>query len=407
MLPIITVSQFIEQINGIISGEFIVEGEVSQYKVSQGKWIFFDLKDEKASISCFATLFGLRTPLEDGMKIRALGFPKIHDKSGRFSLTVQQVELVGEGSLKKAYLLLKEKLTKEGLFALERKREIPKMPSRIGVIASRDSAAWGDFWRILNNRWQGVEIELYHTSVQGESAVGEIVEAFKYFNTEAKEVDVLVMIRGGGSLEDLAAFNSEEVVRAVYGSKTPVVCGVGHERDETLADYAADVRASTPSNAAERVVPSRLDILNELDYSVDHISEKIQHKITMLRRQVEQQFYFVVSRCEAPLQAGRNLMEKFKNILVVLENSVRTKHEFLLSSERLFRNIDPKRVLERGYSLVRKRSGKLVRRSKDVDIGEEIVIELAEDSLVSRVVENRGVNQDQGVLFKPTEAETA
>ncbi len=406
MLPILTVSQFIEQINGIIAGEFIVEGEVSQYKVSQGKWVFFDLKDEQSCVSCFATLFGLKTPLEDGMKIRILGYPKIHDKSGRFSITVQQVELVGEGSLKKAYLLLKEKLTKEGLFAPERKREIPKMPNRIGVIASRDSAAWGDFWRILNNRWQGVEIDLYHTAVQGESAITEIVQAFNYFNNQTKDVEVVVLIRGGGSLEDLAAFNSEEVVRAVYGSKIPVVCGVGHERDETLADYAADIRASTPSNAAERVVPSKADIMNELEFTVGHIGEKINHKITMLRRQVEQQFYFIASRCEAPLQSGRNLLDRFKNILVVIENSVNTKKEFVLSSERLLKNVDPKRVLERGYGIVRRRSGKLVRRAQEVDIGEEVVVELAEDSLVTKVVENKNVNRDQGVLFKPAEAET-
>ena len=156
MLPVMSVSEFIEQINGIIAGEFVVEGEVSQYKISQGKWIFFDLKDDRAVVNCFATVFNLSQPLEDGMKIRVLGYPKIHDRSGRFSITVQKVELVGEGSLKKAYLLLKKKLEDEGLFNIERKRVLPELPAKIGVIASRDSAAFGDFVKILIHQLETV-----------------------------------------------------------------------------------------------------------------------------------------------------------------------------------------------------------------------------------------------------------
>ncbi len=389
MLPILSVSEFIEQINGIITGEFIIEGEVSQYKISQGKWIFFDLKDDKAIVNCFATVFNLTQPLEDGMKIRILGFPKVHDKSGRFSVTIQKVELVGEGSLKKAYLLLKKKLEEEGLFNVERKRKLPELPAKIGVIASRDSAAFGDFVRILNNRWSGVEINLYNVAVQGEQAIGEISEAFNYFNTHETGCEVVVLIRGGGSLEDLAAFNSEVVVRAVYGSKIPVVCGVGHERDESLADFAADVRASTPSNTAEIVVPDKRDFVASLDFSIEHIFNTLGHKITKQRRIVEQYFFTIYSALEMPLQKCRGLMENFKHSQLILQTVLSKRREFVLSTERLFKNIDPKIVLQRGYSIVRNLKGVIVRGAKQVDVGDELVIEFGQGSVLTEVLDTK------------------
>lgn len=376
MLPVLTVSQFIEQINGIVAGEFLIEGEVSQYKVSQGKWIFFDLKDEQAVVGCFATTFGLRVPLEDGMKIRVLGYPKIHEKSGRFSFTVQKAEVLGEGSLKRAYELLKRKLEAEGLFAPERKRALPRLPESIGVIASRDSAAFGDFVRILNNRWSGLEVRLYHVTVQGESAVGEIASAFDFFNRTENKPAVLALVRGGGSLEDLSAFNSEEVVRAVYGSKIPVICGVGHERDESLADFAADVRASTPSNAAEMLVPDRRDFANELDFSLENIAGNLEYGLTHWRRAVEQNFYLISGRFEQPLSDSRLLIQKFGNLLTGLQNNLFQQKSFVSACERLFNNVSPRRVLERGYSITRDAHGRILRSSEQVDAGDKIVVEL-------------------------------
>ncbi|MCX6780204.1 MAG: exodeoxyribonuclease VII large subunit, partial [Candidatus Magasanikbacteria bacterium] len=393
------VSEFIEQINGIIAGEFVVEGEVSQYKISQGKWIFFDLKDDKAVVNCFATVFNLSQPLEDGMKIRVLGYPKIHDRSGRFSITVQKVELVGEGSLKKAYLLLKKKLEEEGLFNLERKRAVPELPAKIGVIASRDSAAFGDFVRILNNRWSGVEINLYNVAVQGEQAVSEITEAFNYFNTHDTECDVLVLIRGGGSLEDLAAFNNELVVRAVYGSKIPVVCGVGHERDESLCDFAADRRASTPSNAAEIVVPDKEDFISGLDFSLEHISGSMQNKIMRWRRLVEQNMYTISSVLEAPLQKCRNLLYMFSCTEQTLQATLKKHQAFVLSAQMLFKNVDPKRVLRRGSSVVRTKQGALVKNANQLDIGQEFVVELGQGSVLGEVLDPKNKKKKQGKLL--------
>lgn len=386
MLPILSVSEFIEQINGIVAGEFIIEGEVSQYKVSQSKWVFFDLKDQDAVISCFATVFGLGAPLSDGMKIRVLGYPKIYEKSGRFSFVVQKVELVGEGSLKKAYILLKERLTKEGLFSLERKRALPKYPKKIGVIASRDSAAWGDFWRILNNRWGVVEVALYHVAVQGAEAVGDLVAAFDFFNNNKDEAEVIVVIRGGGSLEDLAAFNDERVVRAVYGSRIPVISGVGHERDESLVDLAADVRASTPSNAAEIVVPDRGEFLVSLDLALEHSQEKLFHQVTQKKRLVEQGAFIIANTLERPLLLGRNILEKFERSLGFLEQHLVGYKNYVLAAERLFKNVDPKQVLKRGFSITYNKKGQIVRDANQVGVGEQIVVELNKGKIKGKVI---------------------
>lgn len=368
MLPVFSVSQFIEQINEIIAGEFIIEGEVSQYKISQGKWVFFDIKDDQSVLNCFASVFNLRTPLEDGMKVKILGYPSIYAKSGRFSFTVQRIEMVGEGTLKRSYELLKQALAKEGLFATERKRKLPRIPKRIGVIASRDSAAFGDFKRILNNRWGGVEVMLRHVAVQGESAIADIIQAFREFNECSIQCDEIVLIRGGGSLEDLAAFNAEEVVRAIYSSRTPVVCGVGHERDETLADLVADVRASTPSNAAEIVVPDRKEFSKGLDFEIQTMGETLVHTLRLLRRAVE---------------------DPRVHMLSAIESLLASRTQFVRSAEVLFKNVDPKQVLRRGFSITREPTGKLIRDAAQVDVGSEVVIEFTKGTARSRIISTK------------------
>lgn len=381
MLSILSVSEFIHQINEIIAGEFIIEGEVSQYKISNGKWIFFDLKDEESTLNCFSTVFMLRQPIEDGMRVRVAGYPKIHEKSGRFSFTVQRVELVGEGTLQRAYQLLKQKLSEEGLFETARKRSIPELSERIGVIASRDSAAWGDFKRILNNRWGGVEVVLRHVAVQGIEAIGDITQAFEKFNTEKELCDVLVLIRGGGSLEDLAAFNSEEVARAIYHSRIPVIVGVGHERDESLADLVADVRASTPSNAAEIVVPNRKDFVQQLGFEIEHAEQNLEHQIVVRRHRLEQIVNFMSSQFDNRTESIRRKIEEFYRLPEKLKTEARCVRDVVLHTEVLFKNVDPKRILKRGFSITRNLKGEIIKNSKQVGSGEEVVVELSKGRL--------------------------
>ena len=385
MLSILSVSEFITQINEIIAGEFVIEGEVSQYKISSNKWIFFDLKDQESTLNCFSTVFMLRQLLEDGMKVRVVGYPKIHEKSGRFSFTVQRVELVGEGTLQRAYQLLKQKLLNEGLFDLERKRALPELPVRIGVIASRDSAAWGDFQRILNNRWGGVELLLRHAAVQGVEAIGDITQAFEEFNNQKELCDLIVLIRGGGSLEDLSAFNSEEVVKAIYHSRIPVIVGVGHERDESLADLVADVRASTPSNAAEIVVPERKDFVQQLEFDLETIRGGIEHQIFLKKHEVQQAGQVMINQFHLRTQILYKLMDDFFRTKDILQTGVSSMKAALDQASILFKNVDPKQLLKRGFSITRNTKGEIIKKSDQVRKEEKVVIELSEGKIHAEV----------------------
>lgn len=279
--PVFTVSQFLDTLNQDLAYAFsgiVIEGEVASYKVSQGKWVFFDLKDDESSVNCFIPIWQLSLPLEDGMKVRLKALPKV-TKWGKFSLTVQKIAPLGEGSIKKAYELLKQKLTKEGLFDPARKRPLPDRLEKIGVISSTGAAGFADFCKILNARWGGLEIQVCHTQVQGLVAPDQIIRALKYLN-EKSEVDVIAIIRGGGSADDLSCFNDEALVRAIAASKIPVATGIGHEVDESLADLAADLRASTPSNCAELLTLDRFAELRRIDLQIRTLRSKLTDAIS-------------------------------------------------------------------------------------------------------------------------------
>lgn len=259
-------------------------GEVAEFKTSQGKWAFFNIKDEEANIPCFMTLWQLSAPIEDGMKVIVRGVPKV-TKWGKFSFTVSKIAPVGEGSLKKAFDILKKKLTDEGLFDPRKKRSLPEDLERIGVISSVQAAGYADFVKIINARWGGLKIFTANTAVQGLDAPEQIIRALKYFN-ERGDVQVIAILRGGGSKDDLSCFNDEALVRAVAASKIPVITGIGHEIDESLVDLAADVRASTPSNAAELLTRDRKT--EQLKEKIRFIRERIHSEIRMLEGDLAQ-----------------------------------------------------------------------------------------------------------------------
>lgn len=387
---VLQVQEFLDLVNEALrvnfqAAQFMVEGEISDYRVSQNKWISFDLKDEEhqAVLKCFATVWQIKLPLEDGMKVRVSGYPKIYERFGTFKMNVSQVQPVGEGALKKAYELLKKKLAGEGLFDEDRKRQLPRFPNRIGLITSRDAAAFGDFVRILNNRWGGVAVDHTHVHVQGREAVAEILGAFKFFNglTKSSRPDVLILTRGGGGLEDLHAFNDEAVARAVFGSKIPVVCAVGHERDESLCDFVADVRASTPSNAAERVVPNRSEIMYELQMTASRMEGVLENEIADRMSVVDNAIrtllhYFDRQRGEVEAVVS--------GLLVRTDSWVKSLQDRLDSRVRLIRNLDPKKVLERGYSIVTSQ-GQVVREAKTLDAHDQIHVQLSHGSVDAEV----------------------
>ena len=329
----ITVSQFIEAVNGLLDcglQDLLIEGEVSSFKVNQGKWVFFDLKDEDgATVNCFLPVFQLRTPIEDGMKIVVKGLPKVTNW-GRFSLTVKQLMPVGEGNIKKSYELLKKKLTAEGLFDAAKKRGIPADLTKIGVISSTQAAGYADFCKILNARWGGLEVQTAHTQVQGIDAPDQIIRALRYFNEKA-EVQIIAIIRGGGSADDLSAFNDEKLVREIAASRIPVITGIGHEVDESLSDLAADIRASTPSNVAEMLTRDRKAEMLRVRQSVQSLGQRINQEIGSYSENVK----------IAVTDVKRQLISRIENI----ENTIKLKKQML-------DGMNPERVLRQGYTIV-------------------------------------------------------
>lgn len=327
-----SVSDFQAVCNQILETAFtgvIVEGEVASFKQSQGKYVFFDLKDEHSSVNCFMMLFAMRFPLEDGMKVRVRAIPKLTDW-GRFSLTVQAVAPVGEGSLKKSFELLKKKLTKEGLFDKAKKRPLPEKILKIGVISSTQAAGYADFCKILNERWGGLEVLTAHTQVQGMAAADQIIRALNYFN-ERSEVDIIAVIRGGGSADDLAVFNDEALVRAIAASKIPIITGIGHEVDESLCDLAADIVASTPSNAAQMLTRDRREVKASVVADIKRINNLLNTKID-------------------------ELTEANRQEIVRIRQEILHKIELLVSDvagqRKILEQLNPEKVLERGYALV-------------------------------------------------------
>lgn len=421
-LVIYEVSEYIQQLNETLRAiadqtRVAIEGEVSSFSIAQEKWVRFDLKDANGLVNCFLTTFQLKVPLENGMKIRVYGYPKVYERYGKFSINVQRIELVGEGALRRAFELLKQKLERDGWFAAERKRPLPRFPERIGLITSREAAACGDFLRILRNRWGGVRVLLTHVQVQGEPSVRQIVAAFHTLQALAQPPEVIVLTRGGGSLEDLAAFNSVEVARAIFSSRIPVVVGVGHERDETIADYVSDVRASTPTNAAELVVPDRRELLYAVSLSTTRMSAALTHAV----REQQQRLAHARVRLEAYVRrsvaAIQVLTTRFQtaarayhtaiaahvrlvdrsvvSLIVHIGRRQRAWGECVAQQQRLLHTMDPQAVLRRGYAIVFDARHHVVRDPKAVDVGASLTVHLHKGT-VPVVVAKRP--REQGAL---------
>ena len=357
--PRLTPTEFINAVNQTLEYAYsavTIVGEVASFKVNQGKWVFFDLKDEESSIGCFMTLWNLRIPLEDGMKVIVRGVPKV-TKWGKFSFTVTAVQPVGEGSLKKAYEMLKKKLTAEGLFDVTKKRPLPEDLTRIGVISSTQAAGYADFIKILNARWGGLKVQVAHTQVQGLDAPDQIIRALKYFN-ERGEVQTIAILRGGGSADDLACFNDEALVRAVAASKIPVICGIGHEVDESLCDLACDVRASTPSNAAEMLTRDRVEekahLVKAMNRATQTVLQQIENARTMNINKMERASTGLLHKYIEPMLTS--CKEKIHQIQQKLEGECTSLENMIQQKIKLLELLNPEKVLAQGYAIL---SGKI------------------------------------------------
>lgn len=327
-----SVSEFIDYCNAMLNRDFddiLIEGEVASFKVNQGKWVFFDLKDKEFSVNCFMVLSQLTTAITDGMKVRVRAVPKV-TRWGKFSLTVRQVMPVGEGNIKKSFELLKKKLALEGLFDPARKRPLPLHIREIGVISSTGAAGYIDFLKILDNRWGGLKVKTVNTQVQGLAAPEQIIRAINYFNKRGG-VDVIAILRGGGSADDLAAFNDEALARAIAASKIPIITGIGHEVDESLADLAADVRASTPSNAAERLTPDKSAISRQAHLRVEDVKRYLLNEIDLTKKSIH---------------------GTITQLRTEVLNKINQDLRHIAETRKILESLSPENVLRRGYAII-------------------------------------------------------
>lgn len=379
---VFSVTELNSIIKEILEGTFPtirLEGEISGLKTQSSGHIYFSLKDSSSLLS--AVMFrGSAQHLsffpKDGMKVQVSGKLSVYPPQGRYQLIVSKMSLAGEGEILKMLEERKRKLYAEGIFDEERKRNLPLFPKTIGIVTSPTGAAIRDILQITKRRNPGISVVILPSMVQGDEAARTIVQQIKNANA-AKLCDVLIVGRGGGSLEDLLPFSEEEVVRAIAESEIPVVSAVGHEIDWALSDYAADKRAPTPSAAAELVVPQKSDILNEIRHAQEELSVTIRSKIEKIRlilkgfepeglelkfRSIEQPLLQRFDNAKENLIENMNL--KVKDTRLVVENCI----SFLESAS-------PKAIFDRGYSMVREKdSGTIIRKSSQVKKGSLIEI---------------------------------
>jgi exodeoxyribonuclease VII large subunit len=436
-----TVSELTGRIRDLLTAAFgavSVEGEISNFRDAQSGHLYFTLKDDKAQVKCvcFRTAaMRLKFRPEDGLKVRVRGSVSVYEARGEYQIYVDNIEPVGLGALQLAFEQLKKKLAAEGLFDVERKKPLPMLPLRIGVITSPRASVLRDILRILRRRFPNVRVMIYPVRVQGDGAAEEIVQALAYFNSRAAanvRADVVILARGGGSLEDLWAFNEEKVARAIFASGIPIVSAIGHETDFTIADFVADVRASTPSHAAEIVLQTR----EAFDHHIIQLRESLCDRIRFLIMQRKEQLHDLVRdqafrraedlvreyrqrADELALRLGDALREKLDLLrerfteararvaaydlrvrLAALR--LRSAHSasnlqmrvdrFLVAKrqryERLVLQLEersPLRVLDRGYSIIYDAAGNVVRSAEQVRAGNEISVRLARGKLIADV----------------------
>ncbi len=362
-VPVFSVAQAVAIFNQILDAAVpLVEvvGEVANFKINQGKWVFFDLKDQECLLSCFMPVYQLRAAVEDGMQVQVLARPNV-TKWGKFSLTVQSIRPVGKGSIKKSFELLRQKLAGEGLFDDERKRTLPYLPQHIGVISSVDAAGYRDFIKIITARLGGLRIDVISTLVQGIEAPDQIIAAIRQFNQLADPPEVLAIIRGGGSRDDLVAFDDERLVRAIAASRIPTIVGVGHEIDTTLADLVADRRASTPSNAAEVLVPDRQELMTQLEGQLSYMTQAVTHQLATQRT--------------ALTSTAERLGELIRYQLQVEQNR-------LGSLKQALQAYDPQAVLRRGYAMLWDSGHHLAKQFKT---GDKLLVETTDKLIKTEV----------------------
>src|SRR5229473_2089356 len=387
-----SVTELTARIRDLLARNFTdiwVQGEISNSHEAQSGHFYFTLKDAKAQVRCVCFKSQVRLfkfHPEDGLHVTLRGSISVYEPRGEYQIYVEHIEPVGLGALQLAFEQLKRKLEAEGLFDTARKKPLPMLPQRIGLVTSPRGAAVRDIVRILRRRFPNVRLTLFPVRVQGEGAAREIVGALAYFNRQ-KAADVLILARGGGSLEDLQAFNEESVARAIAASKIPVISGVGHETDFTIADFVADMRASTPSAAAELVVQTQREFDRHISELLQTLAQRLRYLLLARKHRLQAlATHRAFRRPIELLRKVRQLADELTSELGVrAERLLRVKRERLERLRVQLEERSPLRVLERGYAIAYDAAGNVVRSADQVAVGDEVSLQFARGRLTTEV----------------------
>ncbi len=395
---VLSVSELTALIQGTLESTFHslwVSGEVSEVSRPRSGHVYFTLKDAGAKIGAViwrSAVPRIKFKLEEGQQVICHGDLDVYPPHGKYQLEVRQIEPQGLGALQLAFQQLQQRLAAEGLFDPAHKKPLPPFPRRVGFVTSPTGAAVRDFLEVAARRFRGVDVLVIPARVQGEGAAAEIVRGIELANRIMPPLDVLIVGRGGGSLEDLWCFNEEAVVRAIYASRLPVVSAVGHEIDVTLADLVADVRALTPSEAAERVIPSADELTARLSQLQRRLVTNLRGQAAAARRHLDQLAKSRVLREPKLLlyDRSRRLDELDAAAARAIRRRLSATHDRLAATAARLESLSPLAVLARGYSVTTLADGGVVRDASQVKAGETIYTRLAQGELSSRVETRRG-----------------
>lgn len=382
-------------IKRIFAGDMIlsnlqVEGEISNFKCHYSGHMYFSLKDDKGKIRCVffkGDNENLGINLEDGDKVIATGYISVYEKEGDYQLYVRSIKAKGQGDLFKAFELLKKQLEQEGLFSISSKKALPYMPKKIGIVTSATGAAVQDIITIIKRRYPPCEILIYPALVQGPNAPKDIIKGLLYLD-KRDDIDLIIAGRGGGSLEELFAFNDENLARTIYNLNTPIISAVGHETDFTIADFVADLRAPTPSAAAELAVPSIVELSNMLNIKYNHILSRYAHWIRSKENELrilsgELKFNSPILKLKDKRQEVDSI---FKDIINIMDKKIDAKHKKLMKLDHSLSLLNPSLGLDKGYGILLNHSGHLIRSISEVSIDENIEIILKDGQLTTKVM---------------------
>ena len=394
------VSEVNQYIKKIFAGDWLlsnikVEGEISNFKHHYSGHMYFSLKDDKGKLKCVMFKNDNRLvnfELKDGLKIIVTGYISIYEKEGNYQLYAKEIEKSGIGDLFLAFEKLKAKLEKEGLFDPRNKKELPYLPEKVGVVTSSTGAAIKDIITVIKRRFPLTNILIYPVLVQGVQAPKEIVAGLKYLD-EREDIDVIITGRGGGSMEELFAFNDESVARTIYNMKKPVVSAVGHETDFTISDFVADLRAPTPSAAAELATPELSELKENLKGMFVRLSKDCRHilndynlKLEYVKRGLN--FYNPINQLKEKIQEQDDLFKKLNQIMGIKFKKEREKIENIFSK---LRYLSPTSLLDRGYSILLDENSNMINSVDDLSIDKELKLQIKDGMIKVKVVKiNKG-----------------